>query len=89
MFTHYTPTGASCLDRIYISPTLRRKKLWVDTLVAAFTDHLAIVLRIESSDPILIRGRELWRMNTTILDEAGFRQLLQVKWDYWRTHKKY
>jgi len=89
MFTHYTPTGALRLERIYISPTLRWKKLWVDTLVAAFTDHLAIVLRIESSDPILICGRGLWRMNTTILDEVGFRQLLQVKWDYWRTHKKY
>ena len=27
MFTHYTPTGVSRLDRIYISPTLQRKKL--------------------------------------------------------------
>ena len=28
-------------------------------------------------------------MNTAILGEVGFRQLLQEKWDFWRTHKKY
>ena len=57
MFTHYSPTGASSLDRIYISRKLRRKKLCVDTLVTAFTDHVAIVMRMESSDPISVRGR--------------------------------
>ena len=89
MFTHYTPTGVSRLDRTYISPTLQRKKQGVEILVAAFTDHLAIMMRMDSSDPIPIRGRGLWRMNTTLLDETGFRQLLQETWDFWRTHKKY
>jgi len=89
MFTNYTPTGASHLDRIYISLTLQRKKRRVETIVAAFTDHLSIVMRMESSDPIPVRGRGLWHMNTTIPDEAGFQQLLQEKWDFWRTHKKY
>jgi len=89
IFTHYTPAGASRLDRIYISPNLQRKKQRVETIVAAFTDHLAIVMRMETSDPIPVRERGLWRMNTTLLDEAGFRQLLQEKWDFWRTHKKY
>jgi len=79
MFTHYTPTGTSRLDLIYSSPTLQRKKQRVETIVVAFTDHLAIVMRSESSDPIPVRGRGLWRMNTTLLNDAGFRQLLQEK----------
>ena len=85
MFTHYTPTGTSRLDRIYISPKLQWKKQRVETIVAAFTDHLAM----ESSYPIPMYGGGLWRMNTTLLDGAGFRQLLQGKWGFWRTQKKY
>ena len=79
IFTHYTPTGAPRPDHIYSSPALHRKKQRVETIVAACTDDLAIVMRMESSDPIPVRGRGLWRMNTTLLDEAGFRQLLQEK----------
>ena len=28
-------------------------------------------------------------MNSTLVDEVSFRQLLQEKWDYWGNHKKY
>jgi hypothetical protein len=28
-------------------------------------------------------------MNTTLINGVGFQQLLQEKWDFWRTHKKY
>jgi hypothetical protein len=43
-YTHYTTTGESRLDRIYISPTLQRTKRRVETIVAAFKDHLAFIL---------------------------------------------
>ena len=58
-------------------------------MVAAFTDHLAIVLRMASSDPIPTRGRGYWRMNTAVLGEGSFRQLLQCKWETWWSHRKY
>jgi hypothetical protein len=88
-YTHYTTTGASRLDRINISPTLQRKRRRVEMIVATFTDHLAVVMRMESNDPELTSGRGFWRMNTTLLRETDFKQLLQEKWEYWRTHKKY
>jgi hypothetical protein len=46
-------------------------------------------MRMETSDPVLTRGRGLWRMNTTLLRETDFRQLLQDKWEYWRKHRRY
>jgi hypothetical protein len=84
-----TTTGASRLDRIYIRPTLQRKKRRVETIVAALRDHLAILMRMKSGDPILTCGREFWRMDTTLLRETDFRQLLQDTWKYWRTQRKY
>jgi hypothetical protein len=68
-FTHYAPLGASRLDHIYISPTLQQKKQRVKMIVAAFTDHLAIVTRLVTSDPIPTRGRGFWHMNTSFLDK--------------------
>jgi len=38
-YTHYTPTGASRLDRIYATDGIRKHKQGVETLVAAFIDH--------------------------------------------------
>jgi hypothetical protein len=88
-FTHYTPRCASRIDRIYISNMLQRKKQGVSMVVAAFTDHLALVLQLASSDPIPTRGRGYWRMNTSVLGEGSFRRLLQCKWETWRSHRKY
>jgi hypothetical protein len=86
-FTHYTPRGASRLDRICISNMLQRRQ-GVSTVVAAFIDHLAIVLRMASSNQIPTGGRGYW-MNTSVLGEESFRQLLQCKWETWRSHRKY
>jgi endonuclease/exonuclease/phosphatase family metal-dependent hydrolase len=56
-FTHYTPRGASRLDLIYISNKLKQRTQGTLTAVATFTDHMAILLRMASSDPIPKRGR--------------------------------
>jgi endonuclease/exonuclease/phosphatase family metal-dependent hydrolase len=87
-FTHYTPRGASCLDRIYISNKPKQRKQGTLTAVAAFTDRMAFVLRMASSDPIPMRGRGHWRVNTSVSREESFR-LLQQNWKIWRNHGKY
>jgi hypothetical protein len=87
--THYTPRSGFRLDRNYISHTLQRKKRGVATMVEAFTDHLALVLRMASGDPIPTRGRGYWWMNTAVVGEGSLRQLLQGKWETWRSHRKY
>ena len=41
-FTHYTATGATRIDRMYLSEDLIRHKQGTETIAAAFTDHLAV-----------------------------------------------
>ena len=79
--TLYTSRGASRIDRIYINHTLKPMKGGVATVVAGFTDNLALVLQMASGDPIPTRGRGYWQMNTAVLQEVGFCQLLRGKWE--------
>jgi len=43
VFTHYSPMGASRIDRIYTTKELSDKKIGVETVTAAFIDHLSTV----------------------------------------------
>jgi len=53
VFTHYTPMGASRIDRIYTTRNTSDKKIGVETVAAVFTDHLAVVLRLSVDVPIV------------------------------------
>jgi len=54
-YIHYTNTGASRIDRIYISHSLYKKKSSILTLPTAFTDHLAVAVRLSIVAPIYRR----------------------------------
>ena len=73
IYTHYTPTGASRLDTIYITKNLNMQRKGVETLAGAFTDHLAVVLRLSLDVPFERRGRDYWIMNVSFLGESTFR----------------
>ena len=68
------------------SPTLKNG---VDTVVAAFTDYLAIVIRIAIDKPILSSGRGPWEMKMPLLRETEFGKVLQKHWNRLKTHTKY
>ena len=87
IYTQYTPTGASRLDRIYISRHLQLPKKGIETISAAFTDHLAVAIQMATENPILPRRRGYWKMNTSLLRETEFRQVLQEHWNRWKTQK--
>jgi endonuclease/exonuclease/phosphatase family metal-dependent hydrolase len=57
-YTHYTAKEASIIDRIYISNNTKSKKIGIETVATAFTDHFAVVLRIAIDAPILSRGKD-------------------------------
>jgi len=88
-YTHYTSTGASRLDGIYVTENLRKNKKGVETVAAAFTDHLAVILRITLDIRNICRGRGYWKMNVSLLNEPTFRQSMQEEWTRWRNRKKY
>ena len=83
IYTHYTPHGAARLDRLYVSPNLRNRKIGVETVMAAFTDHLAVCLHITLDAPLIRRGRGRWKMNARLLEEASFRKQIQQEWAKW------
>jgi len=88
IYTHYTPHGAARLDCLYVSPDLRNRKIGVETVMAAFTDHLAVCLRITLDATLLQRGRGRWKMNAKLLEKAPFRDQLQQEWAKWEHQRK-
>jgi exonuclease III len=79
-YTHYTPTGATRLDRIYITPILYQKKTGIGTMAAAFTDHFAVVLRMELDGTITRRGPGVWKMNVSLFKNKSFMGTIQQMW---------
>jgi len=61
-YTHYIPTSAARLDRIYATDHVRKGKQGIQTPVAAFTDHLAVLFRVKMEIPFILRGRGRWFM---------------------------
>jgi len=82
-YTHYTVTDASRIDRRYLSKELVRNKQVAETLIAAFSDHLAVLIRILPATPRTLRGKGRWIMNTTLLEDATFRRKLREGWKEW------
>ena len=67
IYTHYSRQGASRLDRIYVTRNLSDKKKGTETVVAAFTDHLAVILRMALDVDVIRRGRSYWKMNAELM----------------------
>jgi endonuclease/exonuclease/phosphatase family metal-dependent hydrolase len=84
IYTHHTAQGASRLDRIYLSRQLMKSKQGVETIAAAFTDYLAVMIRVSLSTPCTTRGKGYWRMNPTYLDEQHLIQTFRQHWEMWK-----
>jgi len=57
VYTHYSASGATRIDQIYCTCEMLERKLGVEAIVAPFTDHLAVCLRMSIDLPIMRRGR--------------------------------
>ena len=51
IFTHYSPTGASHIDRIYLSTADKERKTGIEIVPTAYTDHHAVVVRLSIPAP--------------------------------------
>jgi hypothetical protein len=63
-----------------VSRQLIGKKCGTETAVTAFTDHLAVMLRIALSVTTIRRGRSYWKMNAALLREADVQKTLLQRW---------
>ena len=78
--THYSESGATRIDRIYATREMLEKKLVVEAIVAPFTDHLAVCLRISIDLPIMRRVRGLWKMESAVINENACTEKLRTLW---------
>jgi hypothetical protein len=88
IFTHYSPTGALRIDRIYTTKELNAKKVGVETVAAAFTDYLAVILWLSVDVPMVQRGRGLWKLNASLLEEEAFREKIHQQWVTWMQQRR-
>ena len=80
--------SAARQDRIYVSANFSGKKLCVDTIAPAFTDHFAVCLWVEVDVPQVRRGRGLWKLNRQLLDDSNIGRRFQQEWTRWRKEPK-
>jgi hypothetical protein len=81
--THYATHRATRIYRIYLSSETLARKTGLATVPAAFTDHLAVVLRLAWKTSIIRRGRGTWKLNREILTHEHVLETLQQNWKRW------
>jgi len=88
-YTNYTNDGASRIDRIHITDPLRKRKQGAETIVAPFTDHFAVAVRLTYPHESSSRKTRLWKMNIFLLGDNIFRDTLMLLWSKWKRTEKY
>jgi len=89
VYTHISASGASRLDCIYVTKELNSRKRGVEVVAAAFTDHLALCLRLSAEFLILRTGCGMWKMDNDILTEiTGINKMLTL-WERLHRHNQY
>jgi exonuclease III len=88
-FTHHSPTGATRIDRIYVSSELAKRKSGVEIIPAAFTDHHALVLRLAIEDKVVRRRLRRWKMDPTLMHDDAIKRKIRDTWIQWRNRKRH
>jgi len=88
-YTHFSPTGATRIDRFYITQDLLLRKSGIEILPAAFTDHNAVVLCL--SIPTVRTGwrRGRWKMGPLFVTDAAIKDKVRCAWEKWHRSKQY
>jgi len=81
---HYFTTGASRIDRIYVTRNITSQITGTDILPAAFTDHNVVVLRIAEGEKGVRRCHLRWRLDPTMLREENLISNLRQEWSVGR-----
>jgi hypothetical protein len=89
IFTHYTRQGATRLDRIYATSNIRGRLSGIETVLAVFTDHPAVILRITLDANTIRRGTGYWKTNIALAQNISLQEKLRQQWIRWKQQRKY
>jgi hypothetical protein len=88
-YTHFSPTGATRIDRFYITQNLLLRKTGIEILPAAFTDHNAVVLRLSLSTVRTGWRRGRWKMDPVLVTDAAVNDKIRCAWAKKQRSKHY
>jgi hypothetical protein len=88
-YTHFAPTGATRIDRFYVTQHLLLRKIGIEILPAALTDLNAVVLRL--SLPTFRTGwrRGRWKTDPVLVTDAFVKDKIRCAWAKWQRSKHY
>jgi len=69
-----------------MTESLCRNKQGVETLTVAFSNHMAVFLRVNLAIPFVHRSRGKWQMNTSYLEDRAVQEKIPEAWAEWRKH---
>ena len=88
-YTHHHPTGATRIDRFYVSQDLSQWKSRIETVPVAFTDHHGVVLWITIQDHMIRKMPRRWKMDPAVVQDDNYKQKLRDNWLQWRNRKRH
>ena len=88
-YTHCTSDGGKRIYRMYITGPLRKRNPGTETIVAPFSDHFAVAVRLTYPHQTSPCKTRLWKMNISLLEDNKFRDSLMLLWSKWRTTENY
>ena len=88
-YTHQTAHGATRIDRFYLSQEAKNRKVGIETVPVAFTDHHAVIIRMQLTTEGRRRKNGRWKMNPAVVTGKQFTEALQSEWKKWTERKRY
>ena len=89
VYTLYSITGATRIDRFYVTPNLYEKKVAAETVVAAFTDHHSVILNLDVDASHLRRGKGLWKLHADLIHDPACAATLPREWKRWKHQQRH
>jgi hypothetical protein len=84
-YTHYTNTGGSRIDRIYVSSEITDRITGTDFLQAAITDHNAFVVHLALGDMGMRKRMPRWKLDPALLRDNELQNQIRHQWSRWQT----
>ncbi|KAJ4434226.1 hypothetical protein ANN_22774 [Periplaneta americana] len=79
-FTFHRGQAASRLDRIYVNKQLKDNIINAQVQPAVFSDHHALLVKMEVDNTIPPHGRGYWKLNESLLYDDKIKEEFMLRW---------
>ena len=79
-YTYIKRGYGSRIDRIYVNK-LKNNILQFDTIPVEFSDHHAVLVKVDIANVYEIQRQSYWKLNASLLDDLNVYELFQNSWN--------